>query len=65
MNKNEFIEQRTKIISKMLDSPDENGIYPTTICFAELDDLFDSLTAKTKTDAERGASWAQIHRNKT
>ena len=27
----------------MLDNPDELGIYPTTICFAELDDLFDDI----------------------
>lgn len=65
MTKNEFIDKRTKIISKMLDNPDECGIYPTTICFAELDDLFDELTRNYKSDSERGASWAQIHRDKT
>ena len=32
-----WITDRTKIISKMLDNPDEYGIYPTTICFNELD----------------------------
>ena len=62
MNKNEFIDKRTNIISKMLDNPDKNGIYPTTICFAELDDLFDALTKNTKTKAERGLSWPQIER---
>lgn len=64
MNKKEFIDKRTKIISKMLDNPDEYGIYPTTICFAELDDLFDVLTKETKTESQRGASWAQRHRDK-
>jgi hypothetical protein len=43
MNKNDFIDKRTNIISKMLDNPDKNGIYPTTICYAELDDLYDEL----------------------
>ena len=43
MNKTKFIDRRTKIISDMLDNPDELGIYPTTICFAELDDLFDDI----------------------
>ena len=63
MTKNEFIDRRIKIISKMLDNPDKYGIYPTTICYAELDDLFDELTATTKSDSERGASWAQIERD--
>lgn len=44
ITKNEWITVRTDIISKMLDNPDEYGIYPTTICFAELDDLYDQLT---------------------
>ncbi len=56
MTKEEFINKRTKIISRMLDNPDECGIYPTTKCFAAFDDLFDELTeCKEK-------SWAQIHR---
>lgn len=63
MTKNEFISKRTEIISKMLDNPDNNGIYPTTICFAELDDLYDQLMQFYKTKSECGASWAQIHRN--
>lgn len=58
MNKEEFIDQRTKIISKMLDNPDKSGIYPTTVCFAELDDLFDKLM-----NYDRGPSWAQIERD--
>lgn len=44
ITKDEWIKVRTNIISKMLDNPDEHGIYPTTICFAELDDLYDQLT---------------------
>lgn len=58
MTKEEFIDRRTKIISKMLDNPDEHGIYPTTVCYAELDDLFDELMKY-----DRGPSWAQIHRD--
>lgn len=43
MNKEEFVKRRTEIISKMLDNPNEHGIYPTTTAFAELDDLFDEI----------------------
>ncbi len=60
MTKEEFIDQRTKIISKMLDNPDKSGIYPTTTAFAELDDLYDKLM-----NYDRGPSWAQIERNKS
>ena len=35
----DFIKERTRIISWMLDNPDEYGIYPTSICFDELDIL--------------------------
>ena len=58
MTKNEFIGRRTDIISKMLDTP-HNGIYPTTIAFAELDDLYDEMN-----DGGTGPSWTQIERNK-
>lgn len=58
MNKETFVSERTKIISKMLDNPDNLGIYPTTICFAELDDLYDKIT-----NYDKGPSWAQIERN--
>ena len=43
MTKEEFVKRRTEIISKMLDNPNNLGIYPTTKAFAELDDLFDQL----------------------
>ena len=43
MTKAEFIVERTRIISEMLDNPDKFGIYPTTRCFNELDALFDRL----------------------
>ena len=43
MTKEEFIAERTRIISEMLDNPDENGIYPTTKCFEQLDELFDKI----------------------
>ena len=58
MTKEEFIDQRTKIISKMLDNPDKSGIYPTTTAFAEFDDLYDKLM-----NYDRGPSWAQIERD--
>lgn len=48
MNKKEFTFRRTEIISRMLDNPDEHGIYPTTIAYAELDDLFDLLTGSNQ-----------------
>ncbi len=53
MSKGEFTNRRTKIISKMLDFPDDCGIYSTTVCYAELDDIFDELTEC------RNLSWAQ------
>lgn len=43
MTKEEFVNERTKIISRMLAHPDAYGIYPTTKCYAELDDLFDKV----------------------
>jgi len=58
MTKEEFIDRRTKIVSKMLDNPDSYGIYPTGVAFAEFDDLFDEIASYDK-----GPSWAQIHRD--
>jgi len=49
MKKNEFITKRTKIISKMLDNPDKNGIYPTTECFKAFDKLYDEFTTEEDT----------------
>lgn len=46
MTKDEFITERTRIISEMLDNPDEYDIYPTTKCFKALDDLFDKIVAQ-------------------
>jgi hypothetical protein len=46
VTKEDFVTERTKIISKMLDNPDKHGIYPTTVCFAEFDDLFDKITMR-------------------
>jgi len=43
MTKEEFITERTNIISEMLDNPDEYGIYPTSKCFEKLDNLFDRI----------------------
>lgn len=66
MTKNEWIDRRTKIISKMLDNPQRVAtgvdIYPTGEAFAELDDLYDELMANL-TPAQKGASWAQIDRD--
>jgi len=58
MTKEEFIDKRTKIISNMLDNPDEYGTYPTTKCFAELDNIYDELTGCKE------ESWAQINEAK-
>jgi len=43
MTKDEFIKERTRIISEMLDNPTRLGIFHTGRCFAELDDLFDKM----------------------
>jgi hypothetical protein len=59
MTKEEFVRERTKIISKMLDNPDGNGIFPTTLAFAELDDLFDRVSSDSY-----GLSEAQKIRNR-
>ena len=42
--KQEFINERTRIISEMLDNPDKYGIYPTTKCFNAIDELWDKLS---------------------
>ena len=47
MTKDEFITERTNIISEMLDNPDKCGIYPTTECFRKLDNLFDRIVRET------------------
>ena len=43
MKKDEFVRKRAEIISKMLNNRDEYGVYPITVCYAELDDYFDEL----------------------
>ena len=50
MNREEFQTERTRIISEMLDNPDEYGIYPTTKCFEQLDALADAVV-KAHTEA--------------
>lgn len=40
MTYEEFRTERTNIISRMLDNPDKYGIYPTSICFDELDKVY-------------------------
>ena len=51
MKKEEFITERTRIISEMLDNPDEIGIYPTSKCFEELDALFDKVNQPIQSHA--------------
>lgn len=58
LTKEEFVTARTKIISKMLDNPDKNGIFPTSVAFAELDDLYDQMNVHAY-----GPSGAQKIRN--
>jgi len=48
MTKEEFINERKRIISEMLDNPDEYGIYPTTKCFNELDALFEKIISENE-----------------
>lgn len=48
MTLSEFQTQRTRIISDMLDNPNEHGIYPTSKCFEELDRLFEKLELPTQ-----------------
>lgn len=49
MNREEFQKRRTEIISEMLDNPDRGGIYPTTDCYDQLDDLFDEIVKNCST----------------
>ena len=58
MTKDEFVDKRTEILSEMLSNPDTFGIYPSTRCYARLDDLFDEITGNTE------KSEAQELRNK-
>lgn len=46
MTREEFQTERTRIISEMLDNPDEHGIYPTSKCHEELDLLYYKITAE-------------------
>lgn len=46
MEKEEFVKERTRIISNMLDNPDRHGIYPTSNCFQEFDRLFERILAE-------------------
>lgn len=59
MTKNEFITERTRIISEMLDNPNKYGIYPTTKCFGELDALYDKLQIKVDILDEDIEKWAE------
>ena len=61
MKKEEFINERTRIISEMLDNPDTYGIYPTTKCFNELDDLFDKITSDNSDYAKCDHDYVEIN----
>ena len=52
MSKEEFISERTRIISEMLDNPDSYGIYPTTKCFEQFDTLYDKIIADKNQNKE-------------
>ena len=52
MIKKDFVNKRTKIITKMLDNPDELGIFSTTIAFAELDDIYDEMSQQGEVKSE-------------
>ena len=41
MNRLDFQKERTDIITEMIESPDEKGIYSTSVCFTKIDNLFD------------------------
>lgn len=51
-----FQKERTRIISEMLDNPDETGIYDTTKCFQELDKLNEGIVRQAC--IEFGAEYA-------
>ena len=53
MNKNRAVI--CEIISEMLDNPDENGIYPTTIAYNKLEDLVKEARLET-TELPRAAN---------
>ncbi len=66
MEKSEFITERTRIISEMLDNPNEHGIYPTTKCFKALDELFDKSLELTASEAIYGfCGWLTTRKTKT
>jgi hypothetical protein len=60
MTKDEFITERTRIVSEMLDNPDKYGIYPTTKCFEALDALFDKINPIVSDEEIR--RWAENQR---
>ena len=48
-----FRREICKIISRMLDNPDDIGIYPTGVCFEELD----ALVADVEKERDNGWYW--------
>lgn len=60
--KDQFVRERTRIISEMLDNPKEGGIYQTTKAYAALDDLFDRMAGtKTPSGAQKLANEKPRH----
>jgi|GEM_PF-1591782 len=62
MNKEDFITERTRIISNMLDNPD-NGIYPTTKCFEEFDKLYDRVINEATNGSAADLLWMVVQSN--
>jgi len=65
----EWIKERTRIISEMLDNPDQYGIYRTTKCFVELDALHERLSHCVAEQEESDNNscpdcgmWAELHK---
>lgn len=53
MTPEKFKQKRYEIISKMLENPDDAGIFPTAKCYEELDNLFEEV----KKEAEYEEQW--------
>jgi hypothetical protein len=46
-----------KIISKMLDNPDKDGIYPTSTAYTELEHYIEDVRAEAIADAAADRVW--------
>lgn len=60
--KNLWVEDRTKIITNMLDNPNSVGIYPTTECYRALDGVASEFVNKEITNVlDRIEAWIEIN----